>query len=203
MALAQATLTTALAPTFKSPDFTSENDPEPGLAAQLPSRDDSVSVEQHQSLCADNWKSAVDTWLAEMNPPHIVATGGEAGNTLKTALLSAFQTWYANGVWDCEPLKDAFVTMGDKITADGKENHTSVPLPDWAWDGNTAPVGKPALCPLPSVSENSSTPFTDAADIIAAEIHKWLITGTSSYKKVTDPGKDTIRTFTWDGEEVV
>lgn len=201
MALAQATLTKALAPTFKSPDFTSENDPEPGLAAELPSRDDSVSVEQHQSLCADNWESAINTWLAEMDPPHIVAIGGDAGDALRTALLSAFKTWYANGVWDCDPLNAAFVSMADKVFKEGKELHTDLEEGDWEWTLNIAPPGTPELCKLPSIDENSSTPYTTAADEIAAKIHKWFIKGKTTYTKIKAPELGSTITYDWGGSE--
>ena len=195
----QPTLTGALAPTFKSPDFTAENDPEPGLAAQLPSRDDSVSVEQHQSLCADNWKSAIDTYLADMDPPHIPAVGGDAGTVLRDELLAAFQQWYADGDWTCDPLKAAFVAMGNKVFTDGMELHSSLSEVDWEWTLNVAPVGTPDLCPLPSIDENSSTPYTSAADIIAGKIHEWYITGKTTYTKITEPALGSTITFTWDG----
>lgn len=197
MAVSQSTLASALAPTFKSQDYTADNDPEPGLAAELPQR--TGTVLEHQTACAANWKKAIDAYLAEMDPPHIVATTGGAGTTLEAALLSAFITWYENEVWDCGPLQQAFVTMGAKIVSDGQELHSDLSVADWEWTVNTAPVGVPDLCTISSIDENSSTPFTSGAAIIAEKIHTWFITGKSTYTKITEPALGSTITYTWEG----
>lgn len=197
MALNKAALTTALAPTFKSQYYSAENDPEPGLEAKLPNSTNSVS--EHQSACAANWKAAIDTYLAEMDPPHIPALDGTAGTKLQTELLSAFQTWFASDSHDCSLLKAAFVAMANEVFTGGMELHTGLTEDDWEWTLNVAPAGTPDLCELPSISENSSTPFTDGASIIAEKIHKWFITGTTTYTKTTNPAMGSTITYDWGG----
>jgi hypothetical protein len=191
MAADKAGLIEALASFFKSQDYTSENDPEPGVSGSLPAStgDDAA----HRTACSVKWKDALQTYIAAMDPPHVPASAGAATTALAASLLAAFNSWATSDSPQdsCSDLDAAFADMADVIAT------AALPptdQPTWTWVADVAPPAAVGLCSVATIDENSSTPFTSAATNFADKIDTWFKTGISNY---VDPGMNP-HSVTWE-----
>jgi len=191
MATDKQGLIDALASFFKSQDYTSENDPEPGVSGSLPASTGDAAA--HRTACSQKWKDALQTYIAAMDPPHVPASGGAATDKLAASLLTAFTSWAASDSPqdNCALLDAAFADMATAIAV-----AASPPLDhlDWTWVSDVPPPLTVGLCSVSTIDENSSTPFTSAATNFANKIDTWFKTGISNY---TDPGMNS-HSVTWE-----
>lgn len=199
MAVNKQGLIDALAKLFKSQYYTAENDPEPGVTAELPTSTGDITA--HQKACAAKWKDALQTYVVGMEPSHVAATSGAATDALKTALETAFATWGNDTTdpLDCTLLEQAFADMAESIAAStGSENSTrtgsvarifaDTPV------ANVRPPSAVELCNLTPAT--GSTPFTTAATLIADRIDTWFKTGQSTTTDDNPPSKPAL-TLPW------
>jgi len=147
----------------------------------------------HQSACAQLWANAMQTYVGDMAPLHVAATGA-ASATLKTALEGVFATWYALDTYpsdNCGLLNAAFDAFASEIALSvGTET-----------SGRTGGIPRLFIgTPPPSIdfcSLSTGDTYSAAAANFATVIDDWFTQGVSDTTDDNIPNGKLHLTLPW------